>query len=100
MKEFPEEIKEFQNVETWNKERKKYYIYLLYNKDKLRYVGRTRTHPIRRSTGHTNKRFTDLYYYTLDTKPEWKAEERRLILKYRPLYNYNGHYHRKPKKSI
>lgn len=89
----PKELESFEDVGHYQF-KKRYFIYCLYNKGKLRYVGRTSTHPLSRVVPHKkDKTFTDIYYYTMNSKLEWKAEENRMILKFRPLYNRNGYYH-------
>ena len=88
----PKELESFEHVGHYQF-KKRYFIYCLYNKGKLRYVGRTTTHPLTRVAGHKDKKFTDIYYYIMNSKSECKAEENRMILKFRPLYNKNGYYH-------
>ena len=72
-----------------HKAKGQYFIYFLYNKDKLRYVGKTTLDPSVRAAAHRDKKFTDIYYFIV-TRSTYSGLGHKLIAEYSPLYNYNG----------
>jgi len=89
----PKELESFKQIKHFHF-KKRHFIYFLYNKAKLRYIGKTTTHPLKRVAGHSKKEFTDLYYIRLKNELECARLEKELIAKYKPFYNSGGDYYK------